>query len=453
MNHRAIGIVRVSQRTDDTGHSPEVQRRALNVMAQLHEWVLAPSDVHDENVDNGKIRTKSGRASLADRPKLTYAVEEIEAGRAAILAAENFDRLFRNVDVLRAVVRRVEAAGGEVWRKDGRVSMRRAQQKFMTTVEGAQSEYVKDAATERSWDAVELAIEQGKIPWHQTAPGYVRNGDSTLSPDPRLKPVIIRAFKMRRDGATIDDVRQYLRKHGIVKSYHGVQHLLRDRVYVGEIHFGEHTPNLKAHEPIVPRELFDQVQGLNVPRGRRPTSNHLLARAGVLRCGSCGSRMVIGVQTSNGRRYAFYRCPPTGDCERRVTIGAEIAEKVVSDAVREAISDERGRATAAQKAHRAAGALRRTQEALDEATRAFVKAGLSDEPVAVEELAKLREARDDARVEADRAGVAVSVEIDGAADWNDLPLDVQRKLIVATVESATVSPIGRGAERLVVTLK
>jgi hypothetical protein len=42
---RAIGIVRVSQRDDDTGHSPEVQARAMLKKAQSDGFGLVPGDI------------------------------------------------------------------------------------------------------------------------------------------------------------------------------------------------------------------------------------------------------------------------------------------------------------------------------------------------------------------------------------------------------------------------
>ena len=112
---------------------------------------------------------------------------------------------------------------------------------------------------------------------------------------------------------------------------------------LGEIHFGAHTPNPAAHPAIVDRDTWKAVQRATVSRGRRAKSERLLARLGVLRCGTCDARMVVG--TANRSSYWIYRCPPTGDCQRRVTISAEIAEKKVVEKVRAAIADDEGRAS------------------------------------------------------------------------------------------------------------
>jgi DNA invertase Pin-like site-specific DNA recombinase len=462
---RAIGIVRVSQRDNDSGQSPEVQRRALGRMTELHGWSLAADDVLDENVDNGgRVRQKSGGADLADRLKLRWAVEEIEAGHAGVLAAENFDRLFRNIDVQRSVIQRVETAGGEGWRKDGRVSIRRALPKFVSGIEGLTNEYVKDAAEERSWDAVEIAIEQGKVPWPKIPPGLLRNDDGTVRPDPNLAATVRRAFNMRarRHAATIAEVRDYLRSRGIERSYHGVTKMLGDRIYVGEIHFGTHTPNLKAYEPpVVDRDLFDRVQRQVVPRGRRSSSPRLLARLArvekdardpILRCASCGCGMVMGTQRQNGRSYPFYRCPNSGkgdDCPQRMAIGAELAEAAVVDAVKAALADAEGRASAKTEAREAA-------EAADEAQANYrnALAVLKDfgDEAAVAKLRDLKAEAESARERAERlGGRKAAVTVNAAKDWDRLTLEEQREIVKATVESATVNP-GRGRDRVTVRL-
>ena len=86
------------------------------------------------------------------------------------------------------------------------------------------------------------------------------------------------------------------------------------------------------------------------------------------------------------------------------------------------------------------------QDALDAAVRAFD--GLGDELAVREQLAELRQARDDARERLDQLGGAgPEVRINADTDWDRLTLDEQRALIRATVARATVGP-GRGAERI-----
>jgi site-specific DNA recombinase len=261
---------------------------------------------------------------------------------------------------------------------------------------------------------------------------------------------------MRAGGESMSKIRAMLKDHGVMRSPRGVQVMLANRAYLGEIHFGK-LVNLTAHEPIIDRELFARVQRMVVPRGRRPRSDALLARLGVLRCGSCGAR--LGAMTllkqkdpATGKLgYPIYRCPSLSDCEHHVTISARIAEDVVTSGVRNALADAEGRASMAEAAHDATRALDRAQADLDVAVRWFTAAGLENESAAVERLAELRQARDDARAEVDQRGHG-AMTLNAAVDWDTLNLSERRALIRATVQSAVVAPTGRGAERVSVRL-
>jgi DNA invertase Pin-like site-specific DNA recombinase len=448
---RAIGIVRVSQRSDDSGHSPEVQARAILHKAELENLSVVADDIWDENIDAaGRIRPMSGGALLADRPKLQAAVATIERGDAVAIIAERFDRLFRDFDVQREVITRVEAAGGRLVTAAGQISHATAEAELHANLNGSIAQYNKRTAMERSWAAVEIAIEEGRVPWKDTTPGYNIGPDGLLSPNERAQ-VVADAFRMRAGAATIAEVRGFLADHGIRRSYHGVLHLLRSRVVLGELHFGKHTPNLSAHPAIVDEGTWRRVQAVRQQRGPRQRSDRLLARLEVLRCASCGGRMVVGTQRQHGRNYPFYRCGHVReDCPRRVTISAVLVEQLVTDHIRRALEGMEGRASADRDARDADAALERAQAELDAAIRAF--AALQDEPVALERLTELREVRDEAREHAGRLrGLRSALVVSASTDWELLTVAERRALIRAVVARVLVAP-GRGAGRVTVEL-
>jgi len=189
---------------------------------------------------------------------------------------------------------------------------------------------------------------------------------------------------------------------------------------------------------------------MRAPRGRRASSERLLARLGVLRCGTCGSRMVVGFRSvpRTGERYDFYRCPPVGDCPRRVTISARVAETAVIEAVRELLHGVEGRAGMGDAVEGAEGDLVAAEAALEAAVEAF--SALDDVPAAKARLVALRDARDAARERLaelqDAAGPAITVTVD---DWDMLTIEEQRSLIVAILDRVSVAP-GRGSDRITV---
>ena len=393
----------------------------------------------------------SGGAPLERRPGLGRAVQLVEAGEADVLVAAYFDRLVRSLRVQDELVSRIEQAGGQVLAVDvGQVTNGSAGQWLSSTMLGAVAEYARRVTSERTAGAKRRAVARGVPPFPNVPPGYRQRDDGSLEPHPEQAPIIAEAFRLRADGATVMEVREYLRQHGVERSLHGVQALLGSRILLGELHFGE-SVNIASHPAIVDTSVWNAVQRMRVSRGRRAKSERLLARLGILRCATCGGRMVIGSTDQNAKRHYFYRCSPVGDCPKRVTISADLVESVVVDAVRQALEGVRGTATVADGTDEAERALERAEAELEAAVRAFT--GLEDVDAARERLLELRDARDRER---DRlaelqAATAPAVTVT-AGDWDLLTLDEQRALVRAVVDEARVAP-GRGRERVTVKLR
>jgi hypothetical protein len=159
--------------------------------------------------------------------------------------------------------------------------------------------------------------------------------------------------------------------------------------------------------------------------------------------------MVVGAQVKGGRRYASYRCS-NRDCHRPVSISASIVEDLVVQALKadEELARVKGRASARDRYNEAALALKAAQDALDEALRTFIAAGVQGEPAAVERLAELRAVRDRAQEDLDRVEASTPADVTvSIRDWHRLNLDERRALIRANIERVVVAP-GRGADRV-----
>jgi DNA invertase Pin-like site-specific DNA recombinase len=444
---KAVGIIRVSQvngressaEARERFASPEVQLAAMQALCERDGFDL---------IDTFPEMDISGGAKLARRTGMLQAIEAVESGRASIVIASNFDRLVRSLEVQAQILRRIEHAGGRVAAGDfGEVSQGTAAKWLSSTMIGMVSEYVRRSSAERTSAAQRRAVDEGRPPF-SLVPGLKRV-DARIEVDPVLAPVVAEAVRMRADGATIAMVREYLAVNGITRSYHGTSTLLQSRLLVGEIIFGKDRKPEDVWRGTVPqivdRDVWDRAQKASVPRGPRAKSERILARLGVLRCGTCGSRMVVG--TANHGAYPLYRCPPTGDCQRRVTVSAGLVEGIVIAEVKRLVAGFRGTASADNGVLTAQRAAETTQKGLDGAIAAF--SGLESEPAAVTRLQELREARDAARtryVELAAAQRAMTVVVT-AADWDDLHLDDRRDLIQAVIERVTVAP-GRGADRV-----
>ena len=218
---------------------------------------------------------------------------------------------------------------------------------------------------------------------------------------------------------------------------------MRSRMYLGEIHFGElHNPH--AHEAIIrDRGLFERVQRRTVSRGRQAKSERLLARLGVLRCGTCGSRMVINSDSGS------YRCGDTSAnrCSRRAAIKADRVEAMVLDAIRvywATANAQRGDSRRRQ-IREADEAIKRANVDLDNTIRQLGELGLLGRPASQETLAKLTTALDNAHTVRARLGEWGKRDVIGPEEIDKLRepakrLAAWRRLIADTVESVTVAP-------------
>lgn len=444
--HRAIGVVRVSRvggREGERFLSPDLQRERIE--AECERRGLRMIETREElDVSGGK--------ALGKRPGLSQALAAVEDGRAEAIVFAYRDRMDRSITTGSELCERMDAAGGLLI-ADGNVITHSTHDGWRrSTFESFLNEDQRRAVGEKMQAVQERCVSEGRPPWSRVALGYQRQADGTLSPDPKTMAVVQRAFEMRAGGESITQVRNMLGSHGVERSHRGVQVMLANRIYLGELHFGKkdgkNKPllNRAACEPIIERELFDRVQRMVIPRGRQPQSTRLLARLGVLRCGSCGARL-SSMKVPKQNDYPIYRCPSTSDCDHHVTISAVIAEQVVSDSVRTALADVKGRASAEANARGAEDELAKADAALAGAIAAL--SGLEDVPATRARLAELRQVRDDAQARVDQIGAAPTADgfvIDGAKDWDRLNADERRALIRRFVERATVAP-GRGTGR------
>lgn len=438
---RAIGVYRVSERGDrDELRSPDVQINGMKAQCKRDGMKLIAT------LDEVDV---SGKLPLERRRGMWPAVQAIEDGRAEVLLVHQFDRLVRNLTVQREIVDRVEKAGGIVLAGDfGEISHKTAIKRLTSNLMGAIHEYYAEVIGEKAGAAQRLAVERGIYLGtdRQMPPGYKRGAERRLAPvSQHARDVVKEAFAMRLRGATVREVRAYLGEQGWPLSHSAVNRMLANRHYLGEVRFGE-LVNPKAHEPLVDIEVFDAVQKLRVPAGRYARSERLLARQGILRCGTCGGRM--SVSHRKGDAGPQYRCGRTADdCGRHTYIAADAVERIAKEAAQRIGKDAVGHASATND-YRAAVARRDAAELVLNKLIGMLR-GLENMESAAGEL-------DDARAEFEQAqrdvddlaplGESATSSLD---DWDNLTLARRRIAVRTNIASLTVAP-GRGAGRVTV---
>lgn len=436
MPTNAIGIIRVSSvggRDGESFISPDDQRNRIATLCEREGLEL---------VSVAEEMDTSGGNTLDKRPGLLKAVEAVEAGAAKAIVVAYASRLARSLTVKEQVVRRVEAAGGRVLSVDfGPLGEATASDWLSGTLIMAFAEYQRRESKERFATAQENAVKLGIYPFPEVPAGYVKT-DRRLAIDPKTAPVIAEAFAMRDAGKSMRQIHAYLNAHGVERKLSSVAKILSNPLYIGRLDYGKFS-NPESHEPIIDVALFKRVAGKVEPQGRLAKSEKLLARLGVLRCGSCGGRM--SASNCRGGSYELYRCGKREECDQPVSISAPIAEAVVSEAVKRHIADVEGRASMAENIRRAEQELTGAQQALSAAIEAF--SGFEDMQATKDKLKALRADVEAAQKRRDQLGTGSTLTVLGTA-WNDMTFDQRRSMIRAVVHDAVVRKGGKGAERI-----
>jgi hypothetical protein len=432
----AAGGIRISElagrgKNGKRLHSDEDQRTKLGSICREYKLDL---DYVFEELDT------SGTLPLTKRPKLMDAIERVERGELKAIVFPYRDRSDRSIAVMTEVVERMDLAGGLLIAGGSVLTHKSADQWARSVLESFANEMPARYAREKVRAAHVAAVADG-IPPYAPVPGYAKSkATGRFVVVKKHRAVVREAFTMRDRGESINTIRRYLAEHGIRRSYAGVESMLRSETYLGNVVFGELRKD-GAHPAIVDPALWRRVQGRRASRGRQAKSDRLLARQGVLVCGTCGSRMTA----TNNRGYPFYRCQHNAspDCAARATIAAERVEDLVVSKLkaRRELAKLEGRASMdlGEQLRQAARDAKDDLDAVIEALQG-VK-GLTVAKRKIDEMTELwkaaeRKAEQHDRTEGARAAMR---RID---DWDRLTLNGRRAIIRATIDRIVVDPVG-----------
>jgi site-specific DNA recombinase len=156
--------------------------------------------------------------------------------------------------------------------------------------------------------------------------GLKKNGEPRFrvvwEPDPELRDKAIKAFQMVAEGRSSDDI---IKETGVVKDRSGLPSYFRNPTFIGErvfnvhrrkngrvIKFSLNDPEVihvpKAHEAIIPHELYDKVQAILEKRRPQPgqirASKHDFVLSGLLWC----EKHNCGITGSGNKEHRYYVC-------------------------------------------------------------------------------------------------------------------------------------------------
>lgn len=422
-----VGYVRVSHvggRGGESFRSPTEQSERIEAWARMRGEAVTvlPAELDESG---GRI----------DRPILTQAVEGIERGDYRGLVVAYLSRASRSVRHLLELWDRIESAGGEVVAIAESVDTSTPAGRLTRTMLAAIAEHELDLHRERFAQLRQVATAQGIWQHRQTPLGYSRDPSSRkLVPDDHAEPVR-RAFARRVAGEPLARIAEGLRL-----TTSGARALLRNRVYLGELHVGDHV-NPKAHPRLVDEDLWLAAQAhrsIRPPRTKRPPP--LLA--GLVRCASCGHAM----SRAGNPTYICHRRHSAGACPAPAAIAIPRLDDHVERIALAELGQLHARAADTRKAtDDAREQLRHAERELAAYLEGTAAAGLAPNQFAAGARAR-REAVDRARekVASTFANPSSLVDGDPVALWPSLGPEHRNRLLRGLIEGVIVAAVGRG---------
>ena len=407
--------------------------------------------VEDQNDEIRKWAAREGREVIILEPELdgksndpnrvilNQAVQGVRDGRYEGVVTAYLSRAARDLRLTLDLWHDVEEAGGLVAcatvNIDSSTIEGRLTRNILASVDQAQREQLAASFERQTASATERGIWQRR----QTPTGYRKDPETRrLIPDEDAVKVR-RAFRDRAAGRPITEIAADL---GLTPS--GARHLLRNRVYLGELRVRSYV-NENAHPALISLEDFEAAQRARVTRAARSEQPPALL-AGLVRCAGCGHVMS---RNAGGGGRVVYGCSihkSAGRCPEPASITVARLDQfmgplVVNELV--AVAAEASEDTGALDAARAG--LLAAQQDLARFLEVTGSAGLDADTLAVGVQQRQRAIRDADDLVSDlTARQRVPVVSDPQALWDSLDVGERAQLLRGLVEAVVVRKVGRG---------
>lgn len=368
----------------------EMRRKATELGVDLH---IVDPDLNAKGKD-------------PERAALLAIMRDVEQGRYEGVLVAYLSRLSRRTSLTLELWDRVRAAGARLIAvREGLDSAHMTPENwFLLRMLAAKDELEVDIATARFDEQREGAVAAGVWAFRQTPLGYSKGDDRRLVPDDRADDVrwAFRSAPHTPRGAIAERLGM---------TYAGVTQLLRNRVYLGELHVGglpqkdgttsPKYENLQAHPPLVTQEEWLAAQIVRPARRPRSRASHPTLLAGLVTCAGCGH--VMSRANTKALVYTCHRTFSGGRCPEPASIMMRILDEHVEAIVVAHLAELRASA-------------RRHDRGLDEARVALASAK--------EQLSTYLEM-------VDAAGIGIESAAAGARQRQDRVREAERALAAA----------------------
>jgi len=298
--------------------SEQDERQALSIDSQIKEMLAMAERDGIEIVET--IKESHSAKDSGQRPAFTELLLRIREGDFNGIMTWAPDRLSRNAGDLGSLVDLMDQGLLHEIRTHGQIFRNSPNEKFLLMILCSQAKLENDNKGVNVKRGMRTKCEMGWRPG--VAPiGYLNNyADNTITVDPERAPIIKEIFnKVAKQGDSgrdifnwINNETSFITRGGKKMPLSTIFLILKNSFYYGEYTYGEGTYHGK-HEPLITKELFDEVQvRISKPaHGRHGEKCFAFAR--MMTCGQCGAGITAEEKfkrLKNGDmiRHIYYHC-------------------------------------------------------------------------------------------------------------------------------------------------
>ena len=304
----------------------------------------------------GKPIAEAESAKESDtRPKFRQMMDDIKAGKYEGIIAWHPDRLARNMKDAGEVIDLIDREIIKDLQFCSFTFENNPSGKMLLGIMFAISKEYSDKLSANVDRGNQKSIEEGKM-IARSKHGYYKDPNQLLRPDEGNFLIIKKAFRLRLENKTLEEIAEYLNNSGYTRLLKGkrvvyrwdkqkVQKMLHNPVYAGVLLHGKNIVDLTEaydFEPAIDVKSFMKINSINDHSGLIRLANKYRRRdsvaapllKGMVYCDFCGEHMYPAItkkETKESKGYLYLRCD-TEDCERtKRNIRAEVIMKYIYD--------------------------------------------------------------------------------------------------------------------------
>ena len=295
---RVALYIRVSsQEQAIKGLSLEAQQEDLEEYARERGWIIQGVYID---------AAKTARKRLGKRENFLRMLDAVKRGEVDLILFTRLDRWFRSVADYYKVAEVLEAHN---------CGWLTTQEQYDTTTAGgrlyinlrlsiAQNE--ADLCGERIGVVFDSKIKHGTAVSGSCPFGYRVNGEKRLEVVPEEAAIVLDAFQHYKSTVsqrgTVFHIRETYGVNWCILTFH---RMLREKLYIGTYERNGRV-NTEFCPPIVPLDLFNDVQKLLPLNTKAAPSGRVYLFSSLLICAECGHKLAVNGGTTRGGPY--YRC-------------------------------------------------------------------------------------------------------------------------------------------------